>query len=269
MAGVTRRHRLWKVNAPRSRMLLLAVAAAVVLFLAGSVVNAQFGQQEAETQQETAEQQRDATAEQARTLAEQIQAACASGDLTGPVCQQAAEVAATPVPEPVGPTEEQIRAAVEDYLAEYPPADGRNPTVAELAAAAAAAVTEYLTAHPPSPGRSPTAGEIAAAVEMYFATNPPPPGPEGATGRPPTSEEIRAAVDAYLSENPPPPGPAGATGATGPQGVQGVGVQSVRAEERDDGCVLVFVLADPADGSTSEVVVPVPDRVCRDGLLGG
>lgn len=103
MAGVTRRHRLRKLSAPRSRMLLLVAAAAAVLFLAGSVLAAQLGRDAAQTQTGVVEQQRDATAAQAASLAEQIKAACAAGELAGAVCQQAEQVAAEPVVGPVGP----------------------------------------------------------------------------------------------------------------------------------------------------------------------
>ena len=253
---------------------MLAAAAVAVAFLAGSVLWAQLGQQEAEDQTGVVEQQRDATAAQAQNLAAQIQAACASGELTGVVCAQAERVAAEPVPPvpgPVGPigplgpqgpapTPEQIRSAVDAYLAANPPPPGRAPTASDVAAA----VTNYLTANPPAPGRAPTAGEIAAAVELYFDTNPPPAGPQGEPGRPPTAEEIRAAVDAYLAEHPPPAGPSGPVGDPGPPGAQGVGVEDVRLEAAG-GCELVFVLVNPADGTTTDHRVPVDNAMC-DGV---
>lgn len=47
----------------------------------------------------------DETAAQAKSLAEQIRDECAAGRLTGPVCVEAADVAATPVPTPVRPVD--------------------------------------------------------------------------------------------------------------------------------------------------------------------
>jgi hypothetical protein len=204
----------------------------------------------------TATEQRDAAVGQSVDLATQVQQACASGQLspTDRLCAKAAEVRADPIPAErgPGPTPEEIRSAVADYLIAHPPADGRAPTTAEIAAA----VSDYLTRNPPDPGRPPTAAEIADAVVVYFAANP---VRDGAPGRPPTADEIRAAVDAHLAENPPP---------AGRQGVQGIGVSDVRAEQRDGHCALVFTLTDPASSTTAEKVVAVPDGVCADSLLG-
>lgn len=162
----------------------------------------------------------DQTAARARTLAEEIRGECATGQLHGPVCEQADDVARTPVPAPVPvaaqvrPTAQEIDAAVTAYLVAHPPPAGRPPSEVEVAAA----VTQYLTANPPDPGRPPTPEEITAAVELYFDEHPVPPGDPG---RPPTPEEIRAAVAAELAANPPPPGPQGPTGPTGPAGPAG------------------------------------------------
>lgn len=234
-------------------ILLAAVGTAVVLsiLLTENRIDAEQGETT------TAERQRDATAAQAAALATQILAECGTGARSGGVCDMAARVAADPVAGPVGvpgepgraPTPDEIRAAVATYLVLNPPPAGRAPTAAEVAAA----VTAFLTANPPTPGRPPTAAEIAAAVGMYFDTNPPQSGEDGEPGRPPTAEEIRAAVAAELAANPP------------PMGAQGVSVQSVGREVRDEQCVLVFVLGNPADGTTSEQVVPVPAPVCDDG----
>jgi hypothetical protein len=203
------------------------IAVGLVVFLAGSVLWARVAQQQAQNETGAVEQQRDQTAAQAASLAEQITAACSSGELTGPVCQQAEQVAQTPVPPaaPVTgapgrpPTGAEIQAAVDAYLLAHPPPAGRAPTAAEVAAA----VASYLSANPPTPGRAPTAEEISAAVAQYFAANPVRDGRDGrdATGepgRPPTAEEIRAAVDAYLAEHPPPQGPKGDAGPTCPAG---------------------------------------------------
>lgn len=114
MSGVTAwfhrpGHRL-RPAAPRSRMLLIGVAVLAVLFLAGSVIWAQFGRDTAQTDTKVAQDrtqvvagQRDAAGAQAADLAVQIQSACNAGTLRGPVCQQAAAVAANPIPGPAGP----------------------------------------------------------------------------------------------------------------------------------------------------------------------
>src|SRR5690606_12800904 len=224
------RHRLRTLT--RSHVLVLVGVGVMVLFLLGSVLWAQLGQQAAQVETGQVAQERDAKAAQAQSLAEQIRTACADGSLTGPVCVEAEQVtqetSTPPAPGPEGPrgepgpgpTEEQIQAAVSAYLTAHPPPAGRGPTPAEVAAA----VASYLIANPPEPGRPPTAEEIAAAVETYFARNPPPPGPRGADGRdgepgrPPTPAEIRAAVDQYLAEHPPPAGAAGPPGPAGPPG---------------------------------------------------
>lgn len=262
--------RLWRRFSP-----LLVLAGAMLVAV---IVSLLLSTREAEQQTEVVAGQRDATAEQAERFAQQLLAACADDSDAAEqlrelgLCGQARRVADNPVPpipgtpgEPgaAGPgvSDAQVGAAVAEYLRRNPPPAGRPPTTVEIAAAAVA----YLTANPPEPGRPPTAVEIAAAVRAYVDANPPAPGRDGMAGvdgqpgRAPTGEEIRAAVDAALADNPPPPGPAGP---------QGVGVQSVRAEQRDGQCVLVFVLADPATGATAEQAVPVPDGICDGGLLG-
>lgn len=92
------RHRLRLI--PRSWLLLIALGAVAVMFLAWSFITAQQGREEAQEQTGVVEQQRDATAAQARDLAAQIKVACTSGALQGPVCEQAEQVAETPVPTP-------------------------------------------------------------------------------------------------------------------------------------------------------------------------
>lgn len=95
MADVTGkpRHRLRKL---RSRTIAIIAAWAAVLFLVGSVLYAQLGR-------DTAKSETQATAAQAQDLAAQIQAACKNQSLAGPVCERAAQVAAQPIPGPVGP----------------------------------------------------------------------------------------------------------------------------------------------------------------------
>lgn len=97
-----------------------------------------------------------------------------------------------------GPTDAQVYAAVSLYMT------GRAiVSPAELAAA----VADYVAAHPPADGADapPVSGEqILAATAAYFAANPPPKGDPGDPGRPPTSEEILAAVAAWFAENPGP-----------------------------------------------------------------
>ncbi len=205
-------------------------------------------------------EQRDATAEQALRAAVPVLALCDEDNPAGQAlradpgnpCGLAQQVRADPIPvagpRGPGPTPQQIRAAVAAELAANPPEPGRAPTLEEITAA----VNTVLTANPPEPGRPPTAAEISSAVASYLAVNPP---RSGEPGRPPTAEEIQAAVDQFLIDNPP------------MQGVQGVGVQEVRAEQRGDTCVLVFVLFDPATTTSTEQTVTVADQVCSAGLL--
>lgn len=177
-----------------------------------------------------------ATAEQATGLAAQIQGECRSGALAGPICQEAAQVVAEPVPQVVrgergpGPTDAQIADAVARYLARNPPPTGRPPTTGEITAA----VAEYLMAHPPQPGRPPTAEEIAAAVGAYLQANPP---PEGQPGRAPTEGEIQAAVDAYLAAHPPLKGDKGDPGPACPPGTHLESVQFGTLGPTGVGCV--------------------------------
>jgi hypothetical protein len=176
------------------------------------------------------EVQRDAAVGQSVDLAIQVQNACTTGGIEpgDRLCVRAAEVRAQPIPGPIGergpgPTPEQLRVAVADYLAANPPAPGPAPSADDVAAA----VSAYLTANPPTPGRAPTAEEIAAAVTTWFASNPVRDGQDGRNGVDgvdggqgergpgPTQDEIRAAVEAELAENPPAPGRDGEDGEDG------------------------------------------------------
>lgn len=235
------------------------------------------------------EDQRDAAAEQAQTLGQLVVTACARGEVVQSpdgrnLCQRAAEVRAEPVPGIPGlpgepgrpPTPEEIRGAVDAYMAQNPPAagePGRAPTAEEVAAA----VAQYLTANPPSPGRPPTAAEIAGAVATYFATNPPPRGdrgPRGDTGeagRPPSAAEIQAAVDAYLAANPPPAGP---RGPAGPTCVEGTHLETVQFDDDQFGlaCVLDAQPSPDPDPTTDPMptsAAPTSEPDEPEGILGG
>lgn len=188
------------------------------------------------------EVQRDAAVGQSVDLASEVQKACTSGQLepTDRLCTRAAEVRAQPIPGErgpagPGPTPEQLRVAVADYLIAHPPAPGPAPSAADIAAA----VASYLTANPPTPGRAPTAEEIAAAVATWFASNPVRDGQDGQDGRDggqgergpgPTQSEIRAAVEAELAEHPP---AAGTPGKDGADGKDGSPVQSYTTTDSD------------------------------------
>lgn len=96
-----------------------------------------------------------------------------------------------------GPSDAQVQAAVDNYLAEHP------PTASASDAEISAEVSEYLTAHPPAAGPAPSASQVASAVTAYMAANPAPSGPAGSPG-------ATGAV-----------GPQGPAGPTGPQGLAG------------------------------------------------
>ena len=263
------RHRLRTLT--RSHILVLVGSGVMVLFLVGSVLWAQFGRQQAQDetgqvaqQRDQVAEQRDAAAGQAQSLAEQIKAACSSGDLVGPVCEQAEQVAAAPAPPPPlaspatgepgrPPTAAEIQAAVDAYLVEHPPACGRPPTPAEVAAA----VAEYLIANPPTPGRPPTAEEISAAVAQYFADNPVRDGRDGKDGEdgepgpPPTAEEIDSAVAAWIDAHPDSVrGPKGDEGEPGPTCPVGTSLEPVQFASGESGLGCV-VDEQPSDTTTA------------------
>lgn len=72
-----------------------------------------------------------------------------------------------------GPSDGQVRAAVDAYLAAHPPAPGAGASDTQVLDA----VTVYLVAHPPAPGPPPSDDQVAAAVAAYMAAHPPPAGP--------------------------------------------------------------------------------------------
>jgi hypothetical protein len=114
------------------------------------------------------------------------------------------------------PSDDQVRAAVEEYFARNPPSPGRPPTPAEIAVA----VINYLTEHPPAAGPpgergpGPTAQQIGDAVREYLTANPPAAGPQGEPGQDgqdATPEMVAEAVEAYIAEHPLPVCPEGTT----------------------------------------------------------
>lgn len=104
-----------------------------------------------------------------------------------------------------GPSDAQVQAAVDVYLAAHPPAAGASASDTQVLDA----VTVYLVAHPPAPGQNATAAQISTAVAAYMAANPAPSGPAGATGAAGAQGEQGV------------PGVAGSTGPTGPAGQPG------------------------------------------------
>lgn len=145
----------------------------------------------------------------AQALADEQSAAEARGEV--PVAPDAEDLIDdpeyTPPPEPLAPTDAQVREAVRAYFADNPVEDGKNASPAQIAAA----VINYLTENPPDPGEpgpAPTADQILAAVATYLAANPPPAGEpgengsDGEDGHTPTSAEIQAELDAYFEAHP-------------------------------------------------------------------
>lgn len=95
---MTRQHRLrpWWRTIPRTRLLLAVGVLAAVLFLVGSAVWRQLGQDAAETQTQAA-------GEKVTTLGQQILAECAVGSIPKALCDAGAEAVADPIPGPAGP----------------------------------------------------------------------------------------------------------------------------------------------------------------------
>lgn len=102
-----------------------------------------------------------------------------------------------------GPSDAQVQAAVDEYLAVHPPS-GTVP-----AAQVEADVTSYLALHPPAPGANASEAQVAAAVAAYMGVHPVPSGPAGSPG----------ASGAAGGQGP--VGPAGPQGDQGPAGAQG------------------------------------------------
>lgn len=76
-----------------------------------------------------------------------------------------------------GPSDAQVQAAVDTYLAAHPPS-GTVP-----AAQVEADVAGYLSLHPPASGRDASAAQIDASVAAYMAAHPAPSGPPGQDGQ--------------------------------------------------------------------------------------
>ncbi|HEY9415702.1 MAG TPA: hypothetical protein VIQ30_13145 [Pseudonocardia sp.] len=107
----------------------------------------------------------------------------------------------TELPEPRGPSDEQVYEAVSAYFTAHPVEDGEDASPAMIAAA----VGNYLAEHPPEqgePGPPPDAQQVASAVESYLIEHPPPAGPPGEDGEDATPEAIAAEVAAYMETHP-------------------------------------------------------------------
>ena len=229
----------------------------------------------------TATEQRDTAIDQKLDLAGQVAAACASGQLapTDRLCTKAAEAVAEPIPGRDGDPGRGItstRIAAGRLLISY--TDGTTEDVGPVAGANGSAGTNGTDGQP---GR----GIVSSTIEggrliLSFSDGSRvdagrvvgqdgADGRNGADGRGITSVAVTDGrlVVVFTDGTSQDLGPLPA-GERGAQGVQGIGVSDVRAEQRDGRCVLVFTLTDPASSSTAEKVVAVPDGVCADSLLG-
>lgn len=111
-------------------------------------------------------------------------------------------------------SDDQVNAAVSQYIAAHPPAngeDGADATPEQIAQA----VSSYLQAHPPAAGQNATPTQIAAAVNDWLTANPPAQGPKGDPGvkgdpgKDATDAQVSAQVASYLSAHPPAKGDPG------------------------------------------------------------
>ena len=210
-----------------------------------------------------------AKAQQADDLANKIVIGCNSTeDVVSQLralgaCALADDIKEAPVVSAVGPSDQQVARAVEDYLRRNPPRDGKPVSPADVATA----VADYLTKNPSQPGRPPTPEEIQRAATTYIADRPEQfrgePGDQGERGENASVEQIALAVAAYCASSSPslcagpegPQGPQGTQGERGPQGVpgpQGASVRDVYFESRGNGCEVVVLLFDPATGLESQ-----------------
>lgn len=205
---MTGRRRISWDNTSKVIVFLLVVA---VGYLLVSGVNKTVDANRATDAKQTAEQQ-------LNNVADPVLQACAAGGALADElrrlggCKAAADAKQSIEPPP-GPSPADIAAAVESYLARFPPPAGRPPTVDEITTA----VASYLTSNPPQSGRAPTSEEIALAVANYLVTNPP---ANGKDAPPPSQQQIDDAVARYLAANPPPKGDRGEPGPTCPDGYE-------------------------------------------------
>lgn len=170
----------------------------------------------------------DQAEQETRTLAQQVTVACEGG---GPAarelesigaCEKAATAAVGAPATESAPvyqvaTDDQVRAAVSEYLRTHPPADGRTPSTAEVETA----VTRVCQAIgcqgqpglPGEDGRDASDVQVANQVGAWCSRN---------NGCLPTPDEIQAAVSAYCGAEPSPcVGPKGDQGDQGEPGEQG------------------------------------------------
>lgn len=184
---------------PRHRIVIVAVSLLLCAFAFGwTVVQVQRQVDENDRQSE----QIDALA---GALAAEQDAAEANGN--EPVAPDPEELIENPgaeLPEPQGPSDAQVYAAVASFFTAHPVDDGEDGEDASPAAIAAA-VGNYLTEHPPEqgePGPPPSGEQVAHAVETYLIANPVPAGPPGEDGEDATPEAIAQAVAAYIETHP-------------------------------------------------------------------
>lgn len=196
----------------RRRTLVVALVTAAAVGIGGwSLAAVQTRAVDQQQRAEDAEEEALVARDNAVAIAEGVRAACAQEDetaeLLGDLCGHADEVVEEPAePALVGPTEEQLRPLVREYvhewLAQNTPRygrDGRTPTVDEITAIVTPIVVAEVARNQPEDGRTPTPEEITAIAAPIVAQE----------------------VDAWLSANPPPPGEPGQDGSDGAPGQDG------------------------------------------------
>lgn len=257
---------------PTTRVLLIIAAVILALAVPATFILGQQAQNASE-QAQSATQQLQPIKEQAQQgtdLAGKIIQACTDPAQVQQLralgaCQQAIQIQQQT---PVGPSDSQIAAAVDKWLAAH--ADqfkGSPPTEAVIAAV----VAQYMTQHPVQPGRPPTPDEISMATASYIAAHAD--QFKGAKGDPPTSAEILSAVQQVCSVTPSPcagpqgtpgtNGTNGTNGVDGKQGAQGVSVSDVNFARNSSGqCQFVVTLHDPSSNTDVTVYHPAPDALC-------
>lgn len=192
-------------------------------------------------------------------------------DVEPDVIEDDPESEVAPAPPPLGPSNEQVEAAVDDYFAANPPVPNET--------AIRSAVSAFLTRNPPEPGRPPTRGEIRGAVEAALLANPPEPGEDGADGAPgepgpqgppPSPEAILAAVESYCAINNGcvgPQGPAGADGQNGQNGQDGVADVSMVGCEQQEGTYIDSVV--PSYDASTRTITITCTQAEDQGLVPG